>query len=88
MNNWKEHYEGIILKLEEDKKELKDKIERKNQKLQQLIYRYNLLEEELKQASLSISQRGELDKKVIQLGMDENLVKNMSEIWARKSPKR
>lgn len=28
--HWKEHYEGIIVKLEEDKKELKSMIESQN----------------------------------------------------------
>lgn len=32
LNNWKEHYEGIIQKLEEDKRELKGIIDGNNKK--------------------------------------------------------
>ena len=88
LNNWKEHYEGVVEKLNEDKKDLKDIIDNQNQRIEQLIYKYRLLEEELKKAAISLSKRGELDQKVIHLGMDENLVKNMSELWVRKSSRR
>lgn len=30
-----------------------------------------------------MKRRGDLDKRVIQLGLDENLIKNMSEIWKK-----
>ena len=63
-------------------------IDGQNQRVEQLIYKYKLLEEELKKAAVALSKRGELDKKIIHLGMDENLVKNISEIWTRKSPRR
>lgn len=57
-------------------------IDNQNKKIQQLIYKYRLLEEELVKASASLARRGELDEKVIHLGLDENLIKNMGEIWA------
>jgi hypothetical protein len=85
LTQWKEHYEGIILRLEDDKKELKAMIESQNKRIEQLVYKYRLVEEELKKASVSLSQKGELDRKVMKLGLDENLVKNMGELWAIRS---
>ena len=61
LNNWKEHYEGVVRKLTDDKKDLKEIIDGQNQRIEQLIYKYKLLEEELKKAAISLSKRGELD---------------------------
>lgn len=43
VNHWKEHYEGIILKLEGDKHELKSILDSNNAKIEQLVYRYKTL---------------------------------------------
>lgn len=53
-------------------------IDSQNEKIQRLVYKYKLLQEELRKATESIKKYGALDMKVIQLGMDENIVKNMS----------
>lgn len=76
LNHWKEHFEGIILKLEGDKRELKQVIDSLNAKVEKFVYKYRLLEEELRKAGQSLSKRGQLDKRIIELGMDQNLTKN------------
>lgn len=83
INHWKDHYEGIILKLESDKLQLKQMIDNKGEKIERLVYKYRLLEEELRRASEALQKRGILDKKIIELGLDENLVKNMAEMFKR-----
>jgi peptidoglycan hydrolase CwlO-like protein len=83
VNHWKEHYEGIILKLEGDKHELKTILDANNSKIEQLVYRYKSLENELQKASLALQRRGELDARVVELGLDRNLVKNMAEVWMK-----
>ena len=44
------------------------------------------MEEELRKAERSMKRKGEIDKKVIELGMDENLVKNTAELWHKARP--
>lgn len=83
INHWKDHYEGIILKLESDKLQLKQMIDNKGEKIERLVYKYRLLEDELRRASEALQKRGILDKKIIELGLDENLVKNMAEMFKR-----
>lgn len=39
VNHWKDHYEGIILKLEGDKRDLKKTIDSMNEKIERLVYR-------------------------------------------------
>ena len=43
INHWREHYEGIILKLEGDKKELKRIIDENNENIEKLVYKYKSL---------------------------------------------
>ena len=83
INQWKQHYENIILSLQSDKNHLKGINDTYNSKMERLVFKYHLLEAELKKGSESLLRRGELDKRVMQLGMDENLVKNMGEIWKK-----
>lgn len=62
-------------------------IDSQNSRAEQLTYKYRLLEEELKNATIALEKRGQLDTKIINLGLDQNLVKNMGEIWTRRSTK-
>ena len=58
VNHWKQHYEGIILKLQGDKRELKTAIDTANGKIEQLVYRYRMLENELQKATATVGRRG------------------------------
>lgn len=42
-----------------------------------------MLENELQKANIALEKKGELDKRVIELGLDQGLVKNMTEIWRK-----
>jgi hypothetical protein len=58
-------------------------IDNKGEKIERLVYKYRLLEDELRRASEALEKRGILDKKIIELGLDDNLVKNMAEMFKR-----
>lgn len=80
-NDWHDHYKGIIHKLETDKETLQSRYDTQQLTIEHLVQKYKTLEKEMKKASYLLDKRSNLDNKVIELGLDNNLVKNMAEIW-------
>jgi hypothetical protein len=80
MDQFKKFYEGRISTLEQEKADLKEVISSKEEKITSLVQKYQELEKTMKSTLAKIKKRTELETKVMNLGMDNNLVKNMAEI--------
>lgn len=66
--------------MEQEKTDLKEMISSKEEKITSLVQKYQELEKTMKSTLDKIRRRTELETKVMNLGMDNNLVKNMAEI--------
>ena len=80
MDQFQKFYEGRIATLEQEKTDLKEMISSKEEKITSLVQKYQELEKTMKSTLDKIRRRTELETKVMNLGMDNNLVKNMAEI--------
>ena len=58
LEQWKRHYEDIILGLENDKTTLKENIDSQNENLERMVYKYKIMEEELHKAERSMKKKG------------------------------
>ena len=78
MDQFQKFYEGRIATLEQEKADLKEVISSKEEKITSLVQKYQELEKTMKSTLAKIKKRTELETKVMNLGMDNNLVKNMA----------
>lgn len=58
-----------------------------SEQITELIKKYKTLEEGMRELIKQTKRRTELETKIIHLGTDQNLVKNMSELFHRESAK-
>lgn len=79
----KEYYEKRIKDLEGDKQELQGINSTQSQQIDGLVVKYKQLEEALKALLESQRKLGDLETKIVHLGVDNNLVKNLAELVKR-----
>jgi SMC interacting uncharacterized protein involved in chromosome segregation len=66
--------------VEEEKEELKKIINSQYEQITELIKKYRELEEGMKDAVALMNKRTVLEERVMNLGMDNNLVKNLAQL--------
>ena len=66
-----------------DKAALQDANSAQAEQISKLISKYKVLEKSLEKTLSTMKKRTELEQKVIELGMDQNLVKNLGEIFSK-----
>lgn len=69
--------------MEEEKEQLKKIIGSQYEQITELIKRYKELEEGMKEAVTMMRKRTQLEEKVVQIGMDNNLVANLQQLLPR-----
>lgn len=74
----KDYYETKLMTRGKDIAALQEQLQEKEADIRQLIVKYNQLEKRLKELLDSQERLSELEKKIVNLGLDQNLVKNMS----------
>jgi hypothetical protein len=79
----KDYYEAKLLAKNKDVEGLEAQLHEKENDIRQLIVKYNQLEKRLKELLDSQERFSEFEKKITNLGLDQNLVKNMSELFNR-----
>lgn len=77
----KEHYERVIDELKKDKDLLKENNSVQAEQITQLVAKYQDLERTLHKTLSTMKKHSELNQKVMELGMDQNLVKNLAEMF-------
>lgn len=80
----KEYYEDKIKSREKDISHLQAVLAGKEQDIRDLIVKYNGLEKRLEMLLESQEKVRDFEEKVKNLGLDDNLVKNMAELFCRK----
>lgn len=79
----REYFERKIRELEADKAELQRINTTQSEQISELVVRYNELERNLKELLESQKRLTDFESRVINLGMDQNLIKNMAELLRR-----
>lgn len=80
---FKEYYEQRLKELEADKLELQAANSTQAQHINGLVAKYRQLEDALKAALDSQKRLGDLETRILHLGLDNNLVKNLAELLKR-----
>lgn len=83
----KEYFEDKVASREKDIEHLQAVLAGKEQDIRDLIVKYNGLEKRLEALLSSQDKLRDLDEKVKNLGLDNNLVKNMAELFNRPQTK-
>ena len=79
----REYFERKIKELEADKKELQQINTTQSEQISELVAKYNSLERNLKELLETQKRLTDFETRVLNLGMDQNLIKNMSELLRR-----
>lgn len=79
----KDYYETKLATKNKDISGLQAQLHQKQKDIRQLIVKYNQLEKRLKELLESQERLSQFEKKIVNLGLDQNLIKNMSELFIR-----
>ena len=79
----KDYYENKLNSKEKDIQNLKKQMAEKDYDLRAVIGKYNTVEKKLKQLLQAQNKLTEFENKITQLGLDQNLVKNMAELFKK-----
>jgi hypothetical protein len=79
----KDYYENKLNSKERDIENLKKQMAEKDYDLRAVIGKYNAVEKKLKQLLEAQSKLTEFEKKVMELGLDQSLVKSMAELFKK-----
>lgn len=80
LTNFKQYYQEKLKRVEDEKAELKKIITSQYEQITELVKKYKQTEEDLKQAVKVMKKRTELEEKVMNIGLDTNLIKNMTQL--------
>jgi hypothetical protein len=81
----KDYYEVKLASREKDNSTLKNQLHEKETDLRNVITKYTHLERKLKDLLEAQDKLSDFENKIINLGMDQNLIKNMAELFMRQS---
>ena len=79
----RDYFERKIKELEAGKKELQQINSTQSEQISELVAKYNALERNLKELLETQKRLTDCETRVINLGMDQNLIKNMAELLRR-----
>jgi hypothetical protein len=79
----KDYYENKLHSKERDIDGLKKQMSEKDYDLRAIIGKYNTLEKKMKQLLEAQDKLSEFEQKVVHLGLDQNLIKNMGELFMK-----
>ena len=79
----KDYYESKVASRERDNEALKNQLAEKENDVRQLITKYKQLEKKLKELVDAQEKLSDFEEKVVNLGLDQNLVKNMVELFGK-----
>ena len=79
----KDYYENKLNSKERDIENLKKQMAEKDYDLRAVIGKYNAVEKKLKQLLEAQSKLTDFEKKVMELGLDQSLVKSMAELFKK-----
>lgn len=80
----KEYFEEKLKSKNLDIESLERKVTEKEEDIRELIVKYNALEKRFDMAMEAQDKIREFEEKIRQLGLDNNLVKNMAELFNKK----
>ena len=83
LDDFKKYFEEKLKRVEEEKGELKKIVSSKSEQITELIKKYKQIEEDLKEATVMMKKRTVLEEKVMNMGLDVNIVKNMTDLLPR-----
>lgn len=81
LQEMKGFFERRVRELENDKTELARINSNQTEQITELIKKYRQMEDAMKELVRQAKKRGDLENRIIHLGMDNNLVKNMAELF-------
>ncbi len=80
----KDYYENKLTSREHDNQNLKKQLTEKESDLRNIVTKYNHLQRKLKELLEAQNKLSDFENKIIQLGLDQNLIKNMAELFHNK----
>ena len=83
MDDFRKYFEEKLKRVEEEKAELKKIVSSKSEQITELIKKYKQIEEDLMEATVMMKKRTVLEEKVMNIGLDVNIVKNMTDLLPR-----
>ena len=83
MDDFRKYFEEKLKRVEEEKAELKKIVSSKSEQITELIKKYRQIEEDLMEATVMMKKRTVLEEKVMNIGLDVNIVKNMTDLLPR-----
>lgn len=77
----KDYYEMKVASLEKDVEALQKHLTEKETDLRDVVGKYNHVEKRLKELLEAQDKLTDFENKIIHLGLDQNLIKNMAELF-------
>ena len=82
----KEYYESKLTSRDQDNQNLKKQLNQKETDLRNIIYKYNQVKRKLTEMMEAHDKLTDFENKLVNLGLDQNLIKNMAELFIRPPP--
>lgn len=79
----RDYYETKLNSKEKDIENLKKQMTEKDYDLRAVITKYNTVQKKLKSLLEAQNKLSEFEAKIVNLGLDQNLVKNMAELFKK-----
>lgn len=80
----KDYYEGKLHSREQDNESLKKQLKQKEADLRTIATKYSHLERRLRQLLEAQDKLTDFENKIVHLGLDQNLIKNMAQLFHHK----
>lgn len=82
----KEYYESKLSSRDQDNEKLKKELTEKETDLRSMVNKYNDVKRKLTEMMESHDKLSDFENKLVNLGLDQNLIKNMAELFMRQPP--
>jgi predicted nucleotidyltransferase len=79
----KDYFENKLASREQDNGSLRKQLAEKESDLKHVIVKYNHLERKLKELLEAQNKLSDFENRIISLGLDQNLIKNMAQLFSR-----